>query len=150
MYGRAQGCVASDTRAIHAPRAKRAHAPRTLVAFSPEHVVRKRWSTRGEAMSGIRVWLWCVVLAASTLVVPRAWAETADRTLSPYLVVEHGDPNVDHLPLQSTRVEIAVTNVIAEVIVSQVYKNDGRRPINARYVFPASTRAAVHGMRMVI
>jgi Ca-activated chloride channel family protein len=87
---------------------------------------------------------------ASLLLAPRAWAETADRTLSPYLVVEHGDPKVDHLPLQSTKVEIAVTSVIADVTVTQVYKNDGQRPINARYVFPASTRAAVHGMRMVI
>ena len=29
-------------------------------------------------------------------------------------------------------------------------KNEGRRPLNARYVFPASTRAAVHGLKMVI
>jgi Ca-activated chloride channel family protein len=31
-----------------------------------------------------------------------------------------------------------------------VYQNNGQRPINARYIFPASTRAAVHDMKMII
>src|SRR4030095_1526471 len=30
------------------------------------------------------------------------------------------------------------------------YRNEGSRPINASYVFPASTRAAVYAMRMRI
>jgi Ca-activated chloride channel family protein len=61
-----------------------------------------------------------------------------------------GDPNVDHLPLKDTRVEIAVSGVIADVRVVQTYRNEGTRPINATYVFPASTRAAVYAMRMRI
>jgi len=32
----------------------------------------------------------------------------------------------------------------------QTYRNEGSRPINASYVFPASTRAAVYAMRMKI
>ncbi|MGI8835133.1 MAG: VIT and vWA domain-containing protein [Pyrinomonadaceae bacterium] len=72
-----------------------------------------------------------------------------DRTLSPYFFVK-GDPNLDQLPLKGTRVEIAVSGVIADVKVSQTYRNEGSRPINASYVFPASTRAAVYGMRMRI
>ena len=36
------------------------------------------------------------------------------------------------------------------MIVTQTYANKGTRPINAKYVFPASTRAAVHGMKMTI
>ena len=71
------------------------------------------------------------------------------KTLSPYFFVK-GDPNVDHLPLKDTRVEIAVSGVIADVKVVQTYRNEGARPINASYVFPASTRAAVYGMRMRI
>jgi Ca-activated chloride channel family protein len=74
----------------------------------------------------------------------------AEQTLSPYFLVEGGDPAVDRFPLESTHVDVAVSGVIADVTVTQVYKNDGRRPIDARYVFPASTRAAVHGMRMTI
>jgi len=72
-----------------------------------------------------------------------------DQTLSPYFVVK-GDPNVDRLPLKDTRVDIAVSGVIADVKVVQTYRNEGSRPINATYVFPASTRAAVYGMRMRI
>jgi Ca-activated chloride channel family protein len=36
------------------------------------------------------------------------------------------------------------------VVVTQVYKNEGKRPIEAVYVFPASTRAAVYAMKMTI
>src|SRR6476619_5563098 len=72
-----------------------------------------------------------------------------DKTLAPYFVVQ-GDPSVDHLPLKDTRVEILVSGVIADVKVRQIYRNEGSRPINASYVFPASTRAAVYAMRMQI
>ena len=75
--------------------------------------------------------------------------DNTDKTLSPYFLVK-GDPNVDHLPLKDTRVEVAVTGVIADVRVAQTYQNDGTRPVNATYVFPASTRAAVYGMQMRI
>jgi Ca-activated chloride channel homolog len=73
----------------------------------------------------------------------------ADRSLSPYFFVD-GDPNVDHLPLKDTRVDISVSGIIADVNVIQTYHNEGSRPINATYVFPASTRAAVYSMRMKI
>jgi Ca-activated chloride channel family protein len=72
-----------------------------------------------------------------------------DKTLSPYFFVQ-GDPNLDQLPLKDTSVQIDVSGVIADVTVIQTYRNEGSRPINARYVFPASTRAAVYGMRMRI
>ncbi len=75
--------------------------------------------------------------------------DNTDKTLSPYFLVK-GDPNVDQLPLKDTNVEIAVSGVIADVRVVQTYQNEGIRPIHATYVFPASTRAAVYGMRMKI
>ena len=75
--------------------------------------------------------------------------EQLDKTLAPYFFVQ-GDPSVDRLPLKDTRVEIAVSGVIADVQVVQTYRNEGSRPINASYVFPASTRAAVYAMRMRI
>ena len=34
--------------------------------------------------------------------------------------------------------------------MTQTYANNGTVPINARYVFPASTRVSVHGMKMQI
>lgn len=79
-----------------------------------------------------------------------SFAQTQEnKTLSPYFFV-NGDPAVDHLPLKGTNVEISVSGVIADVKVVQTYRNEGTRPINATYVFPASTRAAVYGMRMRI
>ena len=74
----------------------------------------------------------------------------ADKTLSPYFFVEAGDPSLDRLPLKDTHVDVAITGVIADVTVRQVYENRGSRPIHARYVFPASTRAAVYGMTMTV
>src|SRR4030095_8136124 len=97
----------------------------------------------------------CVLLIAIA-VVPFKFAQAQeegssdvndDKTLAPYFFVQ-GDPAVDRLPLKDTRVDIAVSGVIADVVVVQVYKNEGARPINAKYVFPASTRAAVYAMRM--
>jgi Ca-activated chloride channel family protein len=74
----------------------------------------------------------------------------ADKTLSPYFFVEGGDPAIDRLPLKDTRVDVAIAGVIADVTVRQVYENHGTRPLHIRYVFPASTRAAVHGMTMTV
>ena len=74
----------------------------------------------------------------------------ADKTLSPYFFVEGGDASLDRLPLKETRVEVAITGVIADVTVKQVYENHGTRPLHARYVFPASTRAAVYGLTMTV
>jgi Ca-activated chloride channel family protein len=72
------------------------------------------------------------------------------RTEAPYFFVENGDPAVDQIPLESTSVDVVVSGVIADVRVTQVYVNRGSRPIHARYIFPGSTRAAVHGMTMTI
>jgi len=93
----------------------------------------------------------CLVLIALVVVNGPAAAQTTDedKTLSPYFFVQ-GDPKVDRLPLKDTSVDIAVSGVIADVTVRQTYRNEGSRPINARYVFPASTRAAVYAMQMHI
>jgi len=74
----------------------------------------------------------------------------ADRTLAPYFVVDRAEPGVDALPLKTTRVDARVSGMIADVRVTQVYRNEGTTPLEARYVFPASTRAAVYAMRMRI
>jgi Ca-activated chloride channel family protein len=73
-----------------------------------------------------------------------------DKTLSPYFFVKSDDPELDQLPLKSTSAHARISGVIADVAVTQVYKNEGKRPIEAIYIFPASTRAAVHSMKMTI
>lgn len=40
--------------------------------------------------------------------------------------------------------------MIADIRVTQVYKNEGKKTLEAIYIFPASTRAAVYGMQMTI
>ena len=104
-------------------------------------------------------WLW---LAATTLsaacfvaltISPLAYAQDRDaaprqKTESPYFFVKSDNPGVDQLPLKSTQVNVKVSGVIADVTVVQTYKNEGQRAIEAKYVFPGSTRAAVHGMNV--
>ena len=73
-----------------------------------------------------------------------------DKTLSPYFVVLTDDPETDALPLKSTRADVKIAGTVATVKVTQVYKNQGKKTLEAIYVFPGSTRAAVHAMRMTI
>lgn len=92
----------------------------------------------------------CLLFVAIAILSVAGSAQTReDKTLSPYFFVQ-GDPKVDQLPLKDTLVKIDVSGVIADVTVLQTYRNEGSRPINARYVFPASTRAAVYSMRMKV
>lgn len=74
----------------------------------------------------------------------------ADHCLSPYFLVDSDDPSLDRLPLKHTDVKATISGVIADVTVRQRYTNEGTRPINASYIFPASTRAAVCGLTMTI
>jgi Ca-activated chloride channel family protein len=76
--------------------------------------------------------------------------EHVDKTLSPYFLVKSDDPGLDRLPLKSTTVKANIAGVLADVLVTQVYENEGTRPLEAIYIFPASTRAAVYGMKMTI
>jgi Ca-activated chloride channel family protein len=72
----------------------------------------------------------------------------APKVLSPYFFIEGANPGVESFPLKSTEVTANISGVIADVTVTQFYENRGAVPIHARYVFPGSTRAAVHGMRI--
>ena len=73
-----------------------------------------------------------------------------DVTLAPYFLIEGKDSSTDLFPLKGTEVTANVNGTIAEIHVTQRYANEGENPINAKYVFPASTRAAVHGMTMTV
>ena len=75
-----------------------------------------------------------------------------DRSLAPYLTVlgAGGPEATERVPLKETTADVSIAGVIARVQVHQLFENTGRVPIEAVYVFPASTRAAVHGVRMKI
>jgi Ca-activated chloride channel family protein len=82
--------------------------------------------------------LWAVALSAQE---PAAG--------SPYFDVK-GAADADAFPLKSTDVKAVLVGPIAEVTVRQTYTNDGATTLEARYVFPGSTRAAVHAMTMTV
>ncbi|MCP4401391.1 MAG: VWA domain-containing protein [bacterium] len=94
-----------------------------------------------------------IVLAICSIGTPGALAQEIpedDKTLSPYFFVNSDDPDIDALPLKSTSAQVDIAGVIADVKVKQVYKNEGRKALEAIYIFPGSTRAAVYGMKMTI
>jgi Ca-activated chloride channel homolog len=70
---------------------------------------------------------------------------------APYFQVTGGggDEVADEcLPLKSSAAKVVIQGTIASVTLTQCYGNTGKTPIEALYVFPASTRAAVHGMTL--
>ena len=106
-------------------------------------------------------WLWAATATVATaacfitLAMRPACAQEArdsaaprQKTESPYFFVKSDEPGLDQLPLKSTQVDVRISGVIADVTVTQHYKNEGQRAIEARYVFPGSTRAAVYGMNV--
>lgn len=93
---------------------------------------------------GALIWVLSVGVAGATP------GGANEGTLSPYFFVDGADPSVDALPLEGTDVTVNIAGPIADVLVTQTYVNRGKRPLHARYVFPASTRAAVHGLEMKI
>ena len=108
------------------------------------------------SLAGYLGWLatsTAAVLCFVALVTHPAHAQDRDaaprlKTESPYFFVKSDNPGLDQLPLKSTQVNVKVSGVIADVTVVQTYKNEGQRAIEAKYVFPGSTRAAVHGMNV--
>lgn len=77
-------------------------------------------------------------------------AQNPDQTLSPYFLVKSKDKGTDLMPLKHTSAEVNIAGVIADVKVKQVYVNEGENTLEAIYVFPGSTRAAVYAMTMTI
>ena len=106
---------------------------------------------------GLARWLWITGASVAATCFIALWAGPAQaqdeaaprlKTESPYFFVKSDDPALDRLPLKSTRVDVRISGVIADVTVTQQYKNEGQRAIEAKYVFPGSTHAAVYGMNV--
>ncbi len=105
--------------------------------------------------AAISRWLWVAVASAGAACFmtfsPAAQAQDTPqrlRTGSPYFFVKSDAPGLDPLPLKATQVDVRISGVIADVTVTQHYRNEGQRAIEAKYVFPGSTRAAVYGMNV--
>jgi Ca-activated chloride channel family protein len=98
-----------------------------------------------------RVWRGVLVLAVALAGAPALAGPEKDKVLAPYFVVQGGeDSGVETFPLQGTEVQFDISGVTADVTVRQTYRNRGQTPLSAQYVFPASTRAAVHALSMTL
>jgi Ca-activated chloride channel family protein len=104
-------------------------------------------------LGGLAVMLGCLMVMALKPMTfqgrPEGEAQK-DKTLSPYFVVLGDNTETDALPLKSTRADVKIAGKVADVTVTQVYKNQGKKALEAIYVFPSSTRAAVHALRMTV
>lgn len=91
-----------------------------------------------------------IVITAAALAMPCFAQVNGPKTESPYFFVISSDPGTDQLPLKRTWAEVAITGVIADVVINQEYKNEGKSPLEAIYTFPASSNAAIYAMEMTV
>ena len=73
-----------------------------------------------------------------------------NKSYSPYFFVQNAEKGTDQMPLKSTYATVNIAGVIADVKVVQQYINTGKTVLEAKYIFPGSTRAAVYAMKMNI
>ena len=98
--------------------------------------------------------LLCVAASIFAALLLVAWSPAhaddseARKAESPYFAVNSSEPGTDRLPLKATSVDVRIAGVIADVTVTQTYRNEGQRAIEGRYVFPGSTQSAVHAMNV--
>lgn len=90
------------------------------------------------------------LLSSSSVYAMEEGDSDEEKVLAPYIIILSGDPSVDRFPLKETSVTTNIDGIIAETYVVQTYANEGETPINASYVFPASTNITIHGMQMII
>jgi len=76
--------------------------------------------------------------------------DNGDLGSSPYFFVKSMSPSEDKFPLIATYVDVNIAGVIAEVVVKQIYVNDGKNTLEAVYIFPGSAQSAVYAMTMQI
>ncbi len=94
----------------------------------------------------LRLTYFAAVYGALSWLAPAA----EEKSSAPYfqIVGTRDDSSNEQLPLKSADAKVVIDGTIAHVRLTQRYANAGHAPIEAVYVFPASTRAAVHGMTL--
>ncbi len=89
----------------------------------------------------------CLVLGARASASHAAELAPLDRTEAPSLVLAGGA----QLPLREVRYDVDVSGVVARVHLTQTYEGPSSGPaVDADYVFPLSTRAAVYALTMQV
>ena len=89
------------------------------------------------------------LLLAPCLAVAAPWVP--DTTGSPRMEgVANQAGSMELLPLKDHRADVEILGPFAHVRMTQTYVNTGGAALTATYVFPASTRAAVHTLVMTV
>lgn len=78
------------------------------------------------------------------------YGQEPNQSETPFIKAENESGAPVDVPLQSISAEVKIAGVIAEVTSKQVYFNSSEKPVNAQYIFPCSTKAAVYAMTMKI
>lgn len=104
-------------------------------------------STETIAMNAIQRIVHLAAVCGLLFLAGRAWGGESS---APYFMIpgSGAESATEQLPLKSATAEVRIDGAIARVKLTQRYGNSGTAPIEAVYVFPASTRAAVHGMTL--
>jgi Ca-activated chloride channel family protein len=94
--------------------------------------------------------IFIIGLITAMLPFTASWGAKEEKVLSPYFFVQSEDPALDPFPLLETKAKVNIAGVIAEIELTQVYKNEGKRTIEAIYCFPLGAKSAIHAMQMRI
>jgi Ca-activated chloride channel homolog len=98
-------------------------------------------------------WIGSICLLTVVIMTPshaQSWIEYDDSD-SPYFEITSKVPDnltSGTLQLEDTKVAVNIRGSIADIIVKQTYRNKSQMTLNAKYFFPASTRAAVYGFKL--
>lgn len=90
------------------------------------------------------------ILMLPLFVLNIAFSQENDVTECPYFNVFSPDTTGVNFSLVSTDIEATISGIIANVVVEQTYYNAGDATIDATYVFPMSSNAAIYAMEMII
>src|SRR5262245_48646171 len=98
----------------------------------------------------IRPWPWLVIVCAlyGGARATQSKSDPADQISEGRLVAQRGGTKVD-VPLEHTDVKITVDGFLAEATVTQRFRNPYPDKIEAVYLFPLPTGAAVSAMQIV-
>lgn len=98
----------------------------------------------------MRAWFAGFVLVVAALAPPAAaWGEVeAPRERAGFVLKDAA--HVDALPLVRQRTVVDVVGVVAHITITQEWRNAGTIPLEADYLFPTSTTAALHDLRLRI
>ena len=70
--------------------------------------------------------------------------------VAPYFFIEGGDSGLDRMPLKKTAVDAKLNGYLASVALTQVYRNEGNRPLNATYIFNYFPRIRIRNIILII